>query len=56
MNESFIGAPPMKEKIKWFGYSVQEMTHFNILILMQIENADFGCFLLMTCNLNLLNL
>ena len=39
MNESFIGAPPMNEKIKLFGYSVQEIQNFNLLILMQIENA-----------------
>ena len=39
MNESFIGAPPMNEKIEFFGHSVLEITDFNLLILMQIDNA-----------------
>ena len=39
MNELFIGAPPMNEKIKLFGDSFQDIQNFNLLILMQIENA-----------------
>ena len=29
----------MNEKIKLFGYAVQQIQNFNLLILMQIENA-----------------
>ena len=39
MNESFIGAPPMNEEIKLFGHSVKEIQDFNLLNLMQIDNA-----------------
>ena len=39
INESFIGAPQMNEKIKLFGCSVKEIQNFNLLILMQIENS-----------------
>ena len=39
MNESFIGTPSMNGKIKLFSYSFQEIKDFNLLILMQIDNA-----------------
>ena len=41
MNEPFIGTPSVNEKIDLFGHSVQEIhvTDFNLLILMQIDNA-----------------
>ena len=40
MNESFIGASPINEKIKLLGYFVKEIQNCNLFILMQIENAS----------------
>ena len=39
MNESFIGAPPMNENIKLFGYSVQKKADFNLVVLIQIDST-----------------
>ena len=38
MNESFLAAPPINEKIKLFGYSVQERKKFNL-------NANRKCLI-----------
>ena len=39
MSESFIGTPQMNAKIELFVFSAKGINKFNLLILMQIDNA-----------------